>query len=36
MLCANGYCDAMRDGVAYYSNSNHLTEFGARLLSPAF
>jgi hypothetical protein len=36
MLCANGYCETMRDGVALYSDSNHLTEFGAKLLSPLF
>ncbi len=36
MLCANGYCEIMRDGVALYSDSNHLTEFGAKLLSPLF
>jgi len=36
ILCANGYCDVMRDGIVLYSDSNHLTEFGARLLSPLF
>jgi hypothetical protein len=36
VLCANGYCEVMRDGVALYSDSNHLTEFGAKLLSPLF
>jgi hypothetical protein len=36
ILCANGYCETMRDGVALYSDSNHLTEFGAKLLSPLF
>jgi peptidoglycan/LPS O-acetylase OafA/YrhL len=36
ILCANGYCETMRDGIVLYSDSNHLTEFGARLLSPLF
>jgi len=36
ILCANGYCEIMRDGVALYSDSNHLTEAGAKLLSPLF
>jgi peptidoglycan/LPS O-acetylase OafA/YrhL len=36
MLCANGYCDITRDGVALYSDSNHLTKFGAKLLRPLF
>jgi peptidoglycan/LPS O-acetylase OafA/YrhL len=36
ILCANGYCEIMRDGVALYGDSNHLTEFGAKLLSPLF
>jgi len=36
VLCANGYCEITRDGVALYSDSNHLTEFGAKLLSPLF
>jgi peptidoglycan/LPS O-acetylase OafA/YrhL len=35
-LCANGYCEIVRDGAALYSDSNHLTEFGAKLLSPLF
>jgi len=35
-LCATGYCEAMRDEVAYYSDTQHLTEFGAKLLSPLF
>jgi len=36
MLCVNGYCDITRDGVALYGDSNHLTEFGAKLLRPLF
>jgi peptidoglycan/LPS O-acetylase OafA/YrhL len=36
MLCANGYCEIMRDGAALYGDSNHLTEFGAKLLRPLF
>jgi len=36
MLCTKGYCEVTRDGMAYYSDSNHLTEFGARLLRPLF
>jgi hypothetical protein len=36
MLCANGYCEIMRNGIVLYSDSNHLTEFGAKLLSPLF
>ena len=36
ILCANGFCETMRDGVALYSDSNHLTEFGAKLLRPLF
>src|SRR5262245_22386561 len=36
LLCKDRYCEAMRDGVVYYSDSNHLTEFGAKLLSPLF
>jgi hypothetical protein len=35
-LCTNGYCEVMRHGIPYYSDSNHLTEFGAKLLSPLF
>jgi peptidoglycan/LPS O-acetylase OafA/YrhL len=36
VLCANGYCDTMRDGIVLYSDSNHLTVFGAKLLRPLF
>jgi SGNH domain (fused to AT3 domains) len=36
MLCAKGYCEAMRDGVAYYGDTQHLTEAGAKLLTPLF
>ena len=36
VLCAKAYCEFMGDGMVYYSDSNHLTEFGARLLSPLF
>jgi hypothetical protein len=36
VLCAKDYCEVVGDGMVYYSDSNHLTEFGARLLSPLF
>jgi hypothetical protein len=36
VLCPKDYCEFMGDGMLYYSDSNHLTEFGARLLSPLF
>jgi peptidoglycan/LPS O-acetylase OafA/YrhL len=36
VLCAEDYCEVMGDGKVYYRDSNHLTEFGARLLSPLF
>ena len=36
VLCTSGHCEVMSDGRPYYSDSNHLTEIGAKLLSPLF
>jgi hypothetical protein len=36
VLCSNSYCENMHGGVPLYSDSNHLTEPGAKLVSPLF
>lgn len=33
-LCDENGCEAIKDGIQYYSDSNHLTKDGARLIMP--
>lgn len=36
ILCATGICQSTLNGNALYSDTNHLTESGARLIAPLF
>lgn len=36
ILCASGICKTTLDGMPIYSDTNHLTESGARLIAPLF
>lgn len=35
-LCDDEFCYASKDGIPFYSDSNHLTEFGNKALTSAF